>query len=58
MVGLVAVLVAVLLAMSLMPGVPVKGRLSQGWRICRNMPVVMPAHLLVFVWKCGVQGGS
>ena len=30
MVGLVAVLVAVLLAMSLMPGAPVKGRLAQG----------------------------
>jgi O-antigen ligase len=30
MVGLVTVLVAVLLAMSLMPGAPVKGRLSQG----------------------------
>lgn len=30
MVGLVAVLVAVLLAMSLMPGAPVKGRLAEG----------------------------
>lgn len=30
MVGLVAILVAILLAMSLMPGAPVKGRLTQG----------------------------